>query len=80
MHFITNIFKLNDNDYMVVNPKSMKIEGLGKKFLKFLGDPAKKLSLDIVMQNNNDILFSKEAAIAEKLYRKVFLSTRSLEK
>lgn len=36
MHFITNIFKLNDTDYLVINP-ALKIEGLGRKFLKMLG-------------------------------------------
>ena len=44
MHFITNIFKLNDADYLVVNP-NMKIEGLGRKFLKILGEPAKRINL-----------------------------------
>lgn len=44
MHFITNIFKLNDSDFMVINPQ-LKVEGLGKRFLKLLGEPAKKINL-----------------------------------
>lgn len=79
MHFITNIFKLNENDYMVVNPKNMKIEGIGKKFIKILGDSAKKLPFDMIIQNSqNNSLFSKSTIIAEKIYRKVALSTRNL--
>lgn len=48
MHFITNIFKLNENDYLVINP-TMKIEGLGRKFLKLLGESAKKMSLELLI-------------------------------
>ena len=36
LHFITNIFKLNDNDYLVVNSKG-RIEGAGRKFFRIFG-------------------------------------------
>jgi hypothetical protein len=48
LHFITNIFKLNENDYLVANP-NFKIEGLGRKFLRLLGEPAKKMPLDLLI-------------------------------
>jgi len=36
LHFITNIFKLNESDYIVINPQGC-IEGIGRRFLKILG-------------------------------------------
>lgn len=55
LHFITNIFKLNENDYLVANP-NFKIEGLGRKFLKLLGEPAKKMPLDLLIEHDNTLL------------------------
>lgn len=55
MHFITNIFKLNENDYLVINP-NMKIEGLGRKFLKLLGESAKRMNLELLIEHNNSLL------------------------
>jgi hypothetical protein len=77
MHFITNIFKLNENDFLVINP-SMKVEGLGRKWLKLLGDPAKKMPLDLLIEHNNSLL-EQENYQEGKVYRKIFLSLRSLE-
>jgi hypothetical protein len=55
MHFITNIFKLNDSDFLVVNPQ-LKVEGLGKKFLKILGEPAKRIGLELMIEHANGLL------------------------
>ena len=44
LYFITNVFKLNENDYLIVSP-NMKIEGLGKKFVKLFGESARNLDI-----------------------------------
>jgi hypothetical protein len=49
LHFITNIFKLNDCDYLIVN-ESGRIEGIGRKFLKVMGEGAKQLPLSLMME------------------------------
>jgi hypothetical protein len=54
LHFITNIFKLNDTDYLIVNSQG-KIEGLGKKFIKVLGESAKKMPLDLLIETKAKI-------------------------
>jgi hypothetical protein len=77
MHFITNIFKLNDSDFLVLNP-TLKVEGLGKKFLKLLGEPAKRISLELLVEHANGIL-NLETYPEGKTYRKVFLSVKNLE-
>jgi hypothetical protein len=51
MHFISNVFKLNENDYLLINP-SNKIEGLGRKFLKILGDSAKNIKFDLLIEQD----------------------------
>lgn len=77
LHFITNIFKLNENDFLVANP-TLKIEGLGRKFLKLLGDPAKKMPLDLLIEHDNAIL-QQENFNEGKVYRKIMLSLRGME-
>lgn len=48
LHFITNIFKLNENDYLIVNSEG-KIEGIGRKFLKVFGEAAKRMPLNLLI-------------------------------
>jgi hypothetical protein len=43
---------------MVLNP-SLKVEGMGKKCLKLLGEPAKRVSLAMLVEHANG-LFTQE--------------------
>jgi len=36
LHFVTNVFKINDCDYLILSPEGV-IQGLGRKFVKVLG-------------------------------------------
>lgn len=48
LYFITNIFKLNDADYLILSPEG-KIQGMGRKFVKVFGDEAKQLPLHVLI-------------------------------
>lgn len=48
IYFITNIFRLNDADYLILSPDG-KIQGMGRKFVKVLGDEAKHLPLHVLI-------------------------------
>ena len=54
LHFITNIFKINEKDYLVRNP-SGTIEGLGVKFLSILGEEAKNIPLHLLIENPTNL-------------------------
>lgn len=50
LYFITNIFKINDADYMILSPEG-RIQGQGRKFMKVLGETAKYMPIHLLIEN-----------------------------
>ena len=77
LHFIANIFKINDCDYLVISPKGL-VQGMGRKFLKVLGIEAKNVPLNLLIENQSN-LSKQEEFEDERIYRRVFMGLKGLE-
>ena len=53
LYFITNVFKINDSEYLVLTPEH-KIKGIGRKFVKVLGDNAINVPLEAIIEHRLD--------------------------
>ena len=77
LYFITNIFKTNDTDYLFLGPGN-NIQGLGRKFLKILGEEAKNMPVHLLLENPSNSPIQEEFQ-HDKVYRKVFMGVKGSE-
>jgi hypothetical protein len=77
LHFITNIFKINDCDYLVLSPQG-QIQGMGRKFMRVLGEEAKNLSLSLMVETSS-MSPNHEAYEDNRTYRRVFMGPKGME-
>lgn len=77
LYLITTIFKLNDEDYLILSPDG-RIQGQGRKFKKVLGEEAKSIPIHLLIERTADVP-EKEEFETDKPIRRVFMGLRGME-